>query len=304
MKTPKTEFRHSRVAIASVFVLCCVFVPGCPPPGGTVRPDLPPRPPRTNGEIIQTIEANNRKLDRALWSNSVSVRAHFEDSDGTEHPYNLEGSFLFDRPRRLLIDLRPGLGDKAMQIGSNDEDFWFWIEPKIGIMRWGRHRNVGKPGVDRAGIRPDHLVSALGFGDLHMLERGLIGPDRVWGKLYDKLRYMRETPDGGFVADREYHVDREPPFLIRVVIFRDGFGRRVMSAFLDDYRPAWEDGPMVAHQINIDWPLEKAAFTMWLARVRGVENIEAEAFARPTDNELPSGITDIVQIDASCNEGS
>ena len=118
-----------------------------------MQPD-PPRAPRTNAEIVRTIEINNRLLDRALWSNSVTVKARFEDSDGKEHPYNLEGSFLFDRPLRLLIDLRPGLGNKVMQIGSNDDDYWFWIEPEVGVMRWGRHRHVGKPGVDRAGIRP------------------------------------------------------------------------------------------------------------------------------------------------------
>lgn len=301
MKTPKTRIRDRRVAVARVFFLSCLCVPGCPPPEGPALPETPPRPPRTNAEIIRTIEANSRLLDRALWSNSVTVQARFEDSDGKEHHYNLEGSFLYDRPRRLLIDLRPGLGDKVMQIGSNDEDYWFWIEPEVGIMRWGRHRHVGKPGVDRAGIRPDHLVSALGFGGLDMLDHGLIGPDRVWGKDYDKLRYMRETPDGGFVADREYQVDREPPYLIRVVIFRDDFGRRVMSAFLDDYRPAWEGGPMFPHHINIDWPREKATFTMWLSRVRGVENIDAKAFARPSRDELPAGVTDIVQIDAKCD---
>ena len=300
MKTPTTRYRHWRAAAAFVFVVACLCVAGCPPPNESIPPDLP-RTPRTNAEIIRTIEINNRLLDRALWSNSVTVKARFEDSDGKEHPYNLEGSFLFDRPLRLLIDLRPGLGNKVMQIGSNDDDYWFWIEPEVGVMRWGRHRHVGKPGVDRAGIRPDHLVSALGFADMRLSEQGLIGPDRVWGKTYDKLRYMRETRDGGFVSDREYHIDRDPPYLMRVVIFRDEFGRRVMSAFLDDYKPAWEGGPMVAHHINVDWPREKARFTMWLARVRGVEDIEPEAFARPTDDKLPAGVRDIVQIDAVCD---
>ncbi len=150
-------------------------------------PDAESPPPRRTAEIIETIAANNLRLDRALWSAGVAVTARFRDSHDQEHVYNLDSNFLFARPANLRMDLRPGLGDRVMQIGSNVDDYWVWIEPELGMMRWGRHRHVGKPCAEHLAIRPDQVAAALGVGDLRSPAAGVIGPARIYGEAYDTL---------------------------------------------------------------------------------------------------------------------
>ncbi len=75
------------------------------------------------------------------------------------------------------------------------------------------------------------------------------------------------------------------------------------SAFLDDYRPVWEDGPLVPHAVSIIWHQDDGKFTMSISRMQGLpaEKVSPRAFLRPTADELPAGITDAVQVDADCD---
>lgn len=264
--------------------------------------EVPPPPPRTLPDIVNTIEQNAALLNQALWSNSVRVKARFDDRDGREHLYTLDGNLLYQRPRGLRLDLRPGVGGTVMGIGSNDAEYWVWIEPELKMMRWGKHQYVGESCAGDIPVQPDRLVASLGVCSLPSASEGLIGPARKYGKQYDILYYMRQRPDVGFRLSREYWVDRSPPYQVALIVFRDDLGRRSMSVAMHNYAQAWEGGPMVAREININWPGDDGFFTMWLDRVTGMtaDKVHARAFDRPTTETLPSGVTDVVQVDADC----
>ncbi len=265
-------------------------------------------------EITEAIEANAARLDQALWSSNASVTARFLDRQRVERTYNLEGAFLYQAPRSLRVDLRPGVGDQVMQIGSNDDDYWVWIEPEMGLLWWGRYRYLGRPCAGRMAVRPDQLVAALMLDGLPRRGGRLIGPARKHGNTYDILYYVRcddaadraASSEGGaaleYRLDREYWVERVPPFMVRVVQFRDALGRVVTSALLDDYRPAWDGGPLVPHTISMHWPLDDGRFTLMLTGLRGMpaDKVSPRAFLRPTDETLPPGVREVVQVDADC----
>jgi len=293
-------------ALLSAFagcLTCCSL--GCPP--ADVRDTGPPPPPRELSDIVDGIERNAARLDQALWSPNINVTARFTDHDGKKHVFNFDGTLLYQPPRNLRMDLRPGLGGKVMEIGSNPHDYWVWVEPELRGMWWGRHRHLGKPCSEKILVRPDQLLSALGVGGLPSESESLYGPARKFGKTYDVLYYLKRGDDGGFLLDREYWVDRLPPFQIRVIVLRDSLGRTAMSAFLDDYRPAWEDGPVVAHELSIFWPQEDGKFTMSMRGARGVAdaNVAAGTFDRPTADRLPADLrANVVQVDADCDQPS
>lgn len=284
--------------------LCLSAVSGCPPGGGGVVEESPPLPPRDLQDVISVIEANSALLDRALWSNSVDVTARLTDDEGKEHVYQLESNFLFDRPQKLRMDLRPSVGDQVMQIGSNMEDFWIWVEPEVGAMWWGRHRHVDKPCAETLSVRPDQLAAALGLDGLPKQRDGLIGPAVRAGKRFDILVYLRERPDVGFRLDREFWVERQPPYMIKVVLFRDDFGQISMSAYLDAYRRAWEGGPLVPHEISVFWHQGGGKLRLLAERMKGIEpgKVSDRAFDRPRRETLPGGVERMIQVDADCDE--
>jgi hypothetical protein len=268
-----------------------------------MKTDQPPAPPRELREIVEVVEHNSAMLDRPLWSQGVTVTARFRDEKSQEHTYNLEGSFLFRKPRGLRLDLRPSMGDPVMQIGSNDEDYWIWIEPEIKTMRWGRYRHVGKPCAHSIAVRPDQLGTALGLDGLPDADETLIGPARKYGKTHDILYYLRRRPGGEYLLEQEYWVDRSPPYMIRRVLYRDAFGRSLMSSLLDDYRPAWEGGPLIAHTVSIIWPKDDGHLTLWIGAAKAMppEKVGPKAFVRPLKADLPPKIERIIQVDADCD---
>jgi len=259
------------------------------------------------GDIVDRIEQNAVLLDRTLWSPAIQVTARFTDRDAKEHVFNFDGNLLYQPPRNLRIDLRPGPGDKVMEIGSNQQDYWVWVEPELRGMWWGRHRHLGKPCAEKILVRPDQLLCALGVGGLPAESEGLYGPARKFGKVYDILYYMKRRDEGGFLLDREYWIDRSAPFQIRVIILRDALGRKTMSAFLDDYRPAWEDGPVVAHKLSIYWPQDDGWFNLSMLSIRGIADtkVRPKSFDRPTADRLPAAVrAHVVQVDADCDPPS
>ena len=303
MKGVRKDTVSRRAGWLGIAVLTLALGSGCPPP--QKPPPVPtPQPSRSLEEIVSTIEHNAALLDQALWSGSIHVVARFRDEDDREHVYNLDGNLLYRQPRDLRVDLRPGLGNQVMQIGSNENDYWVWVEPELETMWWGRHRHVGKGCARKIVVRPDRIVSALGVGGLPGVEEGLIGPARKFGRNRDILYYLRRLPGGEYKIDREYWIDRVPPYQIRVVIFRDGMGKVSMSALLDNYQPAWEGGPMVARDVSIIWPEDGGKFTLSMDGVRGVpsDGVRAGSFDRPSPERLPRRLRhNVVQVDADCD---
>ena len=258
---------------------------------------------RSTEEIVSVIQANAARLDRALWSSSLTVHAKFKDEKGHHHTYNLEGSLLFRKPKDLRIDLRPGLGDRVMELGSNDQEYWFWVEPEMHLMRWGRHRFAGMPCSEHISVRPDQLASLFGFEGLPGAENGFSGPVRRDSSHFDILLYtqtMNPANPGGAPMSRRYYVDRTAPYLVRMVNVYDGRGQIVVSALFDNFRPAWEGGPLVPHDYSVIWPQEEGRFTMSAVRIEGRTKVSERAFVMPTRAELPRGVRDVIQVDADC----
>lgn len=296
-----------RNAILLAATLTCVLA-GCDQRGKTrppVNPPTPkPLPDRKTSEIVRVIHDNEAKLNRALWSSNVVVVAHITDKKGDEHTYNLEGTLLFQKPRNLLINLRPGIGDNVMQVGSNENEYWAWIEPEINQMWWGRHENAGKPCSDEVFVNPNELVAAMGIG-LPSSKSGLIGPLRKNGNQSDLLDYGRVLSDGRYKLEQEYRVMRVPPYLVDVVVFYDDYGRHAMTASLEDYREAWDGGPLIAHAVSVIWPRDNNKLTITIGSFKSFDEskVKPNAFARPTESPpLPESVyANIIQVDADCD---
>lgn len=286
-------------SVHTAILLSLLLLTGCPPREPAKFGESPPKPLRTTDEIVGVIMANAARLDQALWSSSVSATGHYKDSKGGNHSFNVEGSLAFRRPRDFRMDLRPGLGDQAMQIGSNEGTYWVWIEPEMHAMYWGHHRNAGLPCCEKMPVRPDQLVSALAVGGLPDESEGLYGPIRDSRQKYDVLTYHRGEP---FHDHRRYYIDREPPYLVRLVVFRDELGRDVMSAYLDDYKSDWDGGPSLPHEVSILWAKDGAGFTMSVAAfaMRRNDEVSPRAFVMPDREKLPGGVQRIIQVDADC----
>lgn len=283
--------RFSRVLLYAALCGCV----GCPPPDR----GPPPGPPRTKAQITGTIETNADRLESVLLAKHLSVSAKVSDEKGRPHNYNLEGTLLYKRPRDIRIDLRPGIGDQVMGIGSNDEVFWMWIEPEVGSMRWGHHANVGKPCAASGSSMPFQLASALGLG-LPGENEGLKGPSLKRTDQFDVLNYSRVEGEDS-ISDREYWVDRRAPFMVRKIVFRDTRGKDTVEATLDGYKADYDGAPLAPHKIEVRWLGSNSRLRMEVSSYKAPPEVSPKAFTMPTKEELPDGVNKIIQVDEDCD---
>ena len=252
---------------------------GCPPPQ-----ELPPPPQLNRWRAIDFVNRNNDRIVSAIQARHVTASGHFTDDQGHRHNYTLEGGILFLRPHYLYFDLRQ-LGQTVMRFGSNNLEYWLWIQPELDTLWWGTYAGLENGAPAAIPIRPDLLIEALG---LNVLPES---PEANRNVLYrvmaehNQLLCAERDAVGDLRLDREYWLDRRPPYLIRNILARDEEGRLTFYADLDDQKPIRGVDALAAHRITLHWiepdSLMRMRIGSWTVR-EGVSP-DSSAFRRPPD---------------------
>jgi hypothetical protein len=273
-------------------------------PGCVVEP--PPLAPPTVplAEVVARVNANNERID-AVYAAHCALAGVLTDENGRARRVDLQGPLRYAKPRQLYLDLQAlgGLAGAA-RIGSNAERYWLAMDAgQREQFVWGKYEYLDEPDVREFPLRPDMLIEALGANSLPRARGGLLEPVRQSGSDYDELIYLRFTEDGRLAIDREYYIDRLPPFLIRRIVLRDAAGAEAMVAHLNNYQPIGRNGPLTAKTIELSWPEQQATLqlTLWARKlIEWDSEHRAKVFAFPA--ELMASHDRVTQIDAHHDE--
>ncbi len=73
-----------------------------------------------------------------------------------------DGWLALERPRNFKLELR-SMGDKKADMGSNDEEFWFWVQnDKDRAIYWCRYSELNASALVLT-HQPDWIIEALGL---------------------------------------------------------------------------------------------------------------------------------------------
>lgn len=146
---------------------------------------LPPAP--TLEQIVQTVNANSAGLQ--------SFSAPRATLSGQGFP-TLRASLAFERPRRFRLRAETALTGPELDLGSNDEGFWFWVRrndpPAVYFCRHAQFASCNARQL--VPLDPQWLVEALGVA---WLDPALPhqGPYTLPGDRLE-IRTIVETPAG------------------------------------------------------------------------------------------------------------
>ena len=149
-------------------------------------PALPPSP--SIEQVIQAVNLNNSRI-QSFQTNQASLNVPGMPS--------LRASVAFERPARLRIRGDTGLTGPEVDLGSNDELFWFWVRRnQPPALFFCRHDQFAACRARQMiPIDPKWLIEALGVAELdpslpYQGPPTLVGPNRL------EIRAVRETPTG------------------------------------------------------------------------------------------------------------
>jgi hypothetical protein len=266
-------FRHSSFTLL-LALLILVPVLGCRSTiqqytNSALPRALPPSP--TLEQVLQTVNHNTAQI-RSFAAPRASL-------SGPGFP-TLRAFVAFERPLRLRLRAETALTGPEIDLGSNDELFWFWVRRNVPpTLFYCRHEQFARCASRLTlPIEPQWLVEALGIVEFdprlpHQGPFPLAG-DRV------EIRTIRETPQGPQTKATVVDAIRGCVLAQQV---RDAQGRVLATAQSGDHRRDPLTGLILPAAITVDSPAAQLSLRLDLGPVE----INRPMSAGPTLWTLP-----------------
>jgi len=226
---------------------CPQFLQQYAPATPRVLPDQP-----TLSDVIAAVNANTAKV-QSLSTRDASLSVPMLPS--------LRAELHLDRPRRfrLLADTR--ITGPEVDLGSNDELFWFWVKrsPQAAIFFCRHDQYYHSAAQSVLPVEPEWLIDSLGLVtfDPNLPHRG---PEPVGGGRL-RIETPLATPNGPMT--RVILVDSSGGFVVEQHLY-DARRQLVASALSSQHSRHPETGAVLPARIEIQTPAtaQAAAFSM------------------------------------------
>jgi hypothetical protein len=215
-----------------------------------------------NSERIQSLQVNDLQMDGQRGMQSVG----------------LSGSMVCRKARDFR--LRADVAGKTMaDIGSNDQEFWFWIAksepPYLAHCSYAdlRTGTVKLPFP----FQPEWVMESLGMGQYGPAQNCRLVEA---GRFY---RLMQDTTGSQGQPVRKIIVFNRDPgkYQVREYILQDTRGKDICTANINDVQTIQSAGVTIPRRITLKWPEQKLTLTLKLDDVTVNVNFNgSQAFTR------------------------
>jgi hypothetical protein len=231
---------------------------------------LPPAP--TLDQVIEVVNRNSSQI-RSISTTQASM-------SGTGFP-TLRANLAFERPRNFRLVAETGLTGPELDIGSNDELFWFWVRrAELPGVYFCRHDEFPTcPMRHLVPIEPEWLIEALGIAELDPALPHQ-GPTPLPGDRFE-IRTIRETLQGPMT--KATVIDGLRGWIVEQRLY-DAEGRLVASATASRHGADPLNGLVVPGVVEIDCPAARLAMRIDLgnARVNRLSGDPGQLWAMPS----------------------
>jgi hypothetical protein len=238
--------------------LIALLLPGC-------VPWLNTRPPADRGIPVESMTAE--KVVASLNDNAhrvQSLRSNSMDITTTVglQSFNTRGLMVFQKPHNLRLNVS-ALGKQEADIGSNDQEFWWWIsrdDPPY-LYHVSHTDFANSQGRIRLPFQPEWMIEALGVGEYDPHKPyALKGNGNTW-----QLEEAARAPDGRPVRKLTV-LSRNPQGRITVSAHRvlDDKGQVLFAAQVTEVQRDPQTDAVLPKVVELNWPAQKLRMTMRL----------------------------------------
>ncbi len=248
----------------------CRFLDRRPPPAPVFPAIL--QPGASLPQVIDAVNNHSRRI-QSFSTNQAAL-------SGPGIPVTLRSTnIVFERPRRLRVQAGTALGSE-LDIGSNDQLFWFWVrrsEPPAVL--FCRHDQFASCEASRAiPMEPNWLIEAFGIAEFSPNEQHQGPVLRSDGRL--EIHTIRQTPCGP--ATKKTVVDATTALVHEQHLY-DYRGRVVASAVVREHRLDPLTGLVMPKIVDLQCPQAELSMSVNLGNaVINPPATNAESWSMPT----------------------
>jgi hypothetical protein len=244
---------------------------------GRIPAEVPPV------EQIVTYLNDNAARIKAVQCNTVQI-----DAKQGLQGVGLDGIMVCEKPRNFRLRAR-AFGQPQVDIGSNKDEFWFWVgKSDLPGVCYCSYTDLSRGGVRLPfPFQPDMVITALGISEYET------------GKKYD-LRPTRDTLE---LTEQVVGADGQPLYKVTVFnraevrpprpqvmgyVLRDMQGRDACRVEVLDTQLDPNTNAVLPLRVKLSWPAQKMEMTMKLTDMKAITNAPQQAFFRNDLANIPS----------------
>jgi len=237
-----------------------------------------PAPQAANFEQISAIVNDNSARVAKLSSSAKLTSPHFP---------SLRASLAVERPMNFrLVAEKTALTGAELDLGSNDELFWFWVQrsdPRV--LYFCNHERFAQSAARQMfPVEPQWLVEALGLVTFVSTDQHR-EPQRV-GR--GRLRIESTIARREGVRRRVVEVDEATAAVVATHMY-DENGKLLATALLSEHERDETSGAVLPRQVEIRWPASQLEFTLSLddVVVNELQGDPSQLFSKPAYQGSP-----------------
>lgn len=215
---------------------------------------LPEEP--TLDQLIEQVNANTARVESLVCQQTTI------SGQGLAR---LSAMLAYERPRHLRLLAKTAFSGPEVDLGSNDDLFWFWVRRNTPpAVYFCRHEDFASSRVQTMlPIDPEWLIGALGLVTLTAEDRHE-GPYPLPKDRWE-IRTFHSTPRG--VTTQITVVDAARGWVLEQHVY-DAQGQRVASAIASGHRLDPASQATLPAEVRIEWPLAQFAITLTLGETQ------------------------------------
>ncbi len=153
--------KYFNIFLTLIFlVVTAVFQSGCQ--GRIEEPARDCAGKETVEDAIEALSANTG-IEGPV-RGSGHTRLVFFDEDNQRHRENFQIRLWMEPPDHIYLQGEIVFSPRALLLGSNSEEFWFWVKPEISTYWWGQWDQVEH--IQQLPVSPRVIFEAVGFAGL------------------------------------------------------------------------------------------------------------------------------------------
>lgn len=221
--------------------------------------------------------------------NSVNVNTLELDYVGPGGPFGLRGKMLVEKPRNFRLGASV-VGAKELDLGSNDQEFWFWLrrgeglkpgEPSPQFFCSYKDLNEGKPRIMPLPFQPEWIMETLGLGPYGPAEKyTLDGSDKTTIRMVEKATSPTGKPVKKVIVFNRRPVAPPQPQVMQYLLLDDATGKEICSATILDVQVDKGTGAILPRRIELSYPEQKVKLTLRLDETAVNGPTRRETFVR------------------------
>jgi hypothetical protein len=261
--------------------VCCVLAVGCM--GINTRP----KEPAPASAQLYTVTPTAEQLVQYLNTNAAkvsSLESHELGLDITAqgHTFGVRGELYCQKSRNFrLLAKMPALGKRVADLGSNDQEFWYWIsEDNPPDLYHCSYADLSRGDVRLPlPLHPDWMLEALGLGApapigtpeeeqaKHRTIEVRKSPDNRYLRLYERTTSLQGQSITKITELNNFEAKGTQPQVVGYYLYYTGQDKPVCYAHVTKSQYDARSQAIVPQRIEFTWPAMNMSLVMTLGDI-------------------------------------